>query len=68
MVEIGIVAVSIGAVVLYFYRLFEAERLTAKVKETQGLGYIKFQYVGYWNEIFTYMIGWLVFFATLKVN
>ncbi len=27
---------------------------------------MKFQYVAYWNELLTYMIGWLVFLATIK--
>jgi hypothetical protein len=27
---------------------------------------MKFQYVGAWSEIFSYIIGWLVFFASLK--
>ena len=35
-------------------------------QSTNGNGYIKFQYVGYWNEMFSYMIGFLIFFATLK--
>ncbi|XP_076459182.1 polycystin-1-like [Babylonia areolata] len=66
LVEMGIIAMSLGAIVIYFYRLFETNKLTSRFKETNGLDYIKFQYVGYWNEIFTYMIGWTVFFATLK--
>lgn len=66
LVEIGIIAMSMGAIVIYFYRLFETNKLTKRFKETKGLDYIKFQYVGYWNELFTYMMGWTVFFATLK--
>ncbi|KAK7111823.1 hypothetical protein V1264_011390 [Littorina saxatilis] len=66
LVDMGIISMSIGAIVIYFYRLFETNKLTSRFKETNGLEYIKFQYVGYWNEIFTYMIGWTVFFATLK--
>lgn len=66
LVELGIVCMSLTAIVIYFYRLIETNKLTARFKETQGLDYIKFQYVGYWNELFTYMVGWTVFFATLK--
>ncbi|KAL8606997.1 hypothetical protein ACOMHN_041386 [Nucella lapillus] len=66
LVEMGIIAMSLGAIVIYFYRLLETNKLTSQFKENNGVDYIKFQYVGYWNEIFTYMIGWTVFFATLK--
>jgi hypothetical protein len=51
LIEMGIVAVSLGAIILYFYRLFETNRLTSEFHKSQGLGYIKFQYVGYWNEV-----------------
>ena len=64
--EMGIIAMSLGAIVIYFYRMFETKKLTKRFKESNGMDYIKFQYVGYWNEIFTYMMGWTVFFATLK--
>jgi len=31
-----------------------------------GNGYVKFQYVGYWNEMFSYMIGFLCFLSSIK--
>ena len=62
----GIIALSIGAVVLYLYRLFEANKLTKRVRESRGESYIKFQYVGYCNELFTYMLAWTVFLANIK--
>nr|KAG5709464.1 hypothetical protein BaRGS_023146 [Batillaria attramentaria] len=65
-IELGIIGMSLGGIVIYFYRMYETNKLTNQFKETNGLGYIKFQYVGYWNEIFGYMIGCTVFFATLK--
>ncbi|GFO38752.1 polycystic kidney disease protein 1-like 2 [Plakobranchus ocellatus] len=66
LVEIGIIAMSIASIVIFFYRMVVTNGLTKDFKSTNGNGYIKFQYVGYWNEIFSYMIGFLVFFATLK--
>ena len=27
---------------------------------------MKFQYVNYWNETLLYLLGWLVFIATIK--
>ncbi|KAL3876324.1 hypothetical protein ACJMK2_034186 [Sinanodonta woodiana] len=65
-IELGICSMSVTASVIYFYRLFEVNKLTAYFKETHGNEYMKFQSVGYWSEIFTYIIGWLVFFASLK--
>ncbi|KAH9502510.1 hypothetical protein Btru_068871, partial [Bulinus truncatus] len=66
LVEIGIIAMSLAAIVIYFYRLIMTNNLTKTFKDTNGNGYVKFQYVGYWNEMFSYMIGFLIFFATLK--
>ncbi|KAK3089119.1 hypothetical protein FSP39_001015, partial [Pinctada imbricata] len=66
LVDIGICAMSITAIVIYFYRLFETNRLTERFKISHGNEYMKFQYVGYWSELFSYIIGWLVFFASLK--
>ena len=57
---------STTGIVIYFYRMFETNQLTEQFKESNGEDYIKFQYVAYWNEMFTYMLGWTVFFATLK--
>ncbi|KAH9492781.1 hypothetical protein Btru_024701 [Bulinus truncatus] len=65
-VEISIISFSLAAISIYFYRLFETNSLTNKVKETNGNGYVKFQYVGYWNEMFSYLIGFVVFLATIK--
>jgi len=66
LVDLGICAMSITAIVIYFYRLYEINKLTSYFKETAGNDYMKFQYVGYWSEIFNYIIGILVFFATIK--
>ncbi|ESO89018.1 hypothetical protein LOTGIDRAFT_228960 [Lottia gigantea] len=65
-IELGIISASLGAVIIYFYRLYVTNDLTAVFARSHGNEYMKFQYVGYWNEVFSYMIGWLVFFATLK--
>ncbi|WAQ97034.1 PK1L2-like protein, partial [Mya arenaria] len=66
LVDVGICAMSVTAIVIYFYRLYEINLLTEYFKETHGNEYIKFQYVGYWSEIFNYIMGMLVFLATIK--
>ncbi|KAK7502419.1 hypothetical protein BaRGS_00006372, partial [Batillaria attramentaria] len=65
-IELCIITMSWSAVVVYFFRLFEMQKRTAEVKETQGLGYVSFQYVAYWHEVLGYLVGWAVFFATVK--
>lgn len=66
LIECSICGMSVTSVVLYFYRLIVTNTLTERFKHTHGNEYMKFQYVGYWSEIFSYIIGWLVFFGTLK--
>ena len=65
-VELLIIALSLCAVVLYFYRFTVVKGLLKLFKEHHGNGYIKFQYAGYWTELLMYIIGWLVFLATIK--
>ncbi|XP_067670971.1 polycystin-1-like protein 2 [Haliotis asinina] len=65
-IELSIIIMSIAAIVVYFYRLFVTITLTSMFKKNKGNEYMKFQYVGYWNELFSYMVGWLVFFGSLK--
>ena len=40
LVEMGIIAMSLGAIVIYFYRMFETKKLTKRFKESNGLDYI----------------------------
>ena len=65
-VEIWIIALSYGSIVTYIYRYFVAKQLTNLFKISHGNAYMKFQYVGWWNELLTYMIGWVVFLSTIK--
>lgn len=66
LVELAIIFMSVSATVIYFYRLFEVNKLTERFRISHGNEYMKFQYVGYWSEMMSYMIGWLVFLASLK--
>ena len=49
-----------------FSRLVEASKLTSQFKASNGNGYVKFQFVAFWNEVFSYMLGFVVFLSTLK--
>ena len=61
-----IIGFSVGLIVMYFYRFYTIKSLISEFKKTGGRGYVKLQYVAYWNELLGYMIGWVVFMATLK--
>ncbi|ELU06540.1 hypothetical protein CAPTEDRAFT_185815 [Capitella teleta] len=65
-VEVCIIGLSLGGTVIYFYRYVMAKRLTELFAESGGNAYMNFRYVGYWNELLLYMVGWLVFLATVK--
>jgi hypothetical protein len=56
----------VGGTVIYFYRLLKSKELVARFAENHGNSYMKFQYVAYWNELLLYMMGWLVFLASVK--
>lgn len=64
--ECGIIGFSVAACVVFFYRLFVTNDLIDRFQQTHGQGYIKLQYVAYWNELLGYMLGWLIFIGTLK--
>ena len=55
-IELFIISLSLGGLAIYFYRLIQARALTKAFKETNGNAYMKFQYVGYWNELLLYMV------------
>ena len=61
-----IIAFSVAAVSIYIYRLLAANKLTSRFAASHGNEYIKFQYVGYWNEVLMYMVGILVFLGNVK--
>ncbi|XP_022109894.1 polycystic kidney disease protein 1-like 2 [Acanthaster planci] len=63
--ECAIIGFSVGAAIIYFYRLYITNGLLARLKEG-GYRYIKLQYIAYWNELLGYMLGWIVFLASLK--
>ena len=65
-IELAIITLSLGCFSMYIYRHIATNKLTAVFKETPGNGYMKFQYAGYWTEMLMYVIGWLVFLATIK--
>lgn len=64
--ELAIISLSITAIFIYFYRLRVTNSLLKQFETSKGLAYIKFQYAASWNELLSYVVGWLVFLTTLK--
>jgi len=64
--EMTVILLGYTAIVFYLYKMFLASRIISTFEKTRGRGYIKLQYVAYLDEVFSYMIGFLVFFGTLK--
>jgi polycystin 1L2 len=65
-VEMTTIGLSVSGIAIYFYRYFETLRLVEIFAETSGNTFINFQYVAMWNELLLCMVGFLVFFSTLK--
>ncbi|XP_041473066.1 uncharacterized protein LOC121422223 isoform X1 [Lytechinus variegatus] len=61
-----IIACAIGATVVYFYRKYVTANLLEEFKATHGTERINLQYVAYWNELLTYLLGVVVFIGNLK--
>ncbi|XP_077979558.1 polycystin-2-like protein 2 [Glandiceps talaboti] len=66
LIEFSIVCLSITGIVIYFYRFIVSNRLSTAFKDSGGKGYVKLQYVAYWNELLGYILGVIVFLSNLK--
>ncbi|CAH1796902.1 unnamed protein product [Owenia fusiformis] len=65
-IELFIIAMSIGAIAMYFWRLKLTNDLTDSFKKHHGNSYNNFQFVAYYNENLTYYVGLLCFIVTIK--
>lgn len=65
-IEISVIVLSVCGITIFFYRLVTTNALVKQFAQTHGDSYIKFQYVGYWNELLMYIVAWLVFLANIK--
>ena len=65
-IELFIIAFSIASITVYIYRYLVTMGLLSDFKQNGGNKVINLQYVTYLNDIFHYMIGGVVFFATFK--
>ncbi|XP_013386043.1 polycystic kidney disease protein 1-like 2 [Lingula anatina] len=64
-VEFFILIVSIGAIVMYFYRLLISKMVSSEFSEDPHK-FVNFQYAAYWDECYTILMGIMVFVYTVK--
>jgi polycystin 1L2 len=65
-VEWAMIALSLVAFALFFYRLSQAYSVLDFFEKTQGYGYKKLQIVSYWNQMLTISLAACCVFATLR--
>ncbi|XP_063604126.1 uncharacterized protein LOC134779789 [Penaeus indicus] len=64
--ELVVVGLGWSAIAFYGIRTVLGVSIVNKFKETGGSGYIKLEYAASIDEIFLYIISFMVFFSTLK--
>eukprot|EP00058_Branchiostoma_floridae_P020618 XP_002606108.1 hypothetical protein BRAFLDRAFT_88018 [Branchiostoma floridae] len=67
--ELFVIAVSIAAIVAYFYKMVVTNSLLDDLARTNGRDktYVNLQYVSGWNQLYEYLVSCLVYATTLKL-
>ena len=65
-IEVGIIACSWAAVVIYAWRYREAKRLGSLFEQTRGYVYINLQLATYVNNALDFLLAYCCFFGTIK--
>ncbi|KAF5402954.1 Polycystic kidney disease protein [Paragonimus heterotremus] len=66
-VELFIMFGSFAAIAAYAYMIFATKEAVAEFSRTHGNVFMNFQFLAYWNEVLTYLLAVICFFATLKL-
>ncbi|KAF6769908.1 hypothetical protein AHF37_11707, partial [Paragonimus kellicotti] len=66
-VEVFIMVGSFAAIAAYAYMIFATKKAIAEFSRTHGNVFMNFQFLAYWNEVLTYLLAVICFFATLKL-
>ena len=66
-IEWFIIGTSVSAVGFYFYKTFITNKLLDVFSKTFGNGYMKLQHVALVDEFYGYHLGFLIFFANIKL-
>ncbi|GIY29651.1 polycystic kidney disease protein 1-like 2 [Caerostris darwini] len=64
--EVMVISLSISAIVFYSYRMMITRKILSTFEKTHGNGYIKMQYVASVDEVFGFLMAFLMFIAILK--
>ncbi|CAF0742236.1 unnamed protein product [Didymodactylos carnosus] len=64
--EWGIIACSWSGMGVYFWRIYEGNRIGTLFAQTNGYIYIDLQLASYLNDVLTFLLGFCCFFGTIK--
>ena len=64
--EMVVIVLSYFALALYIYRLILTNQILSVFDQTHGNGYVKLQYVSAVDEVFGYLLAFIMFVAILK--
>ncbi|GBM99940.1 Polycystin-2 [Araneus ventricosus] len=64
--EVMVIGLSISAIVFYAYRMLVTRKILSTFEKTHGNGYIKMQFVASVDEVFGFLVAFLMFIAILK--
>ncbi|XP_071550540.1 polycystin-1-like [Panulirus ornatus] len=64
--EIAILLASYSAIVVYIFRYLATDEVLKEFDRTHGNGYVKLQFAAFLDELYGYIVGFIVFVGTLK--
>lgn len=64
--ELIVIGLSTSAIVFYAYRMLITRKILSTFERTHGNGYIKMQFVASVDEVFGFLMAFLMFIAILK--
>lgn len=66
-VELGIIVFTFAAIALYIYRALTVRNVLDLVRQ-DPFHFKSFQFAGYWDETYTFILAIIVLFANIKLN
>ncbi|CAF2093884.1 unnamed protein product [Rotaria magnacalcarata] len=66
-IEIGVISCSWASVGVHIWQVKETSRITSLFHQTHGNVYLNLQLLAYINDLFSFLLGFCCFFATLKI-
>ena len=66
-IELGLIGCSWGVLAVYIWRYRESNRISDRLKETNGYVFINLQLATYINDTLTFLLSFCCFFGTIKI-